>query len=105
MNNSRFITYPSTVDANSNYKIVVVDALEQELEQLTRFLQTSIDNFDVYLYSVKDHDLEWLSGVSTNAKFVLINVGSQVSLNTLGIRYQNNLLEYFEQLEKSPVDN
>lgn len=87
------------VEETSNHKIVVVDATEQELDQLKRFLQTSIENFDVYLYSGKTHDLEWLRNVSVNTELVLINELSQVNVTPTGIRYQNNLLEYFEQIE------
>ena len=99
MNTSRFITYPSTVDAGSNHKVVVIDAAEQELEQLKRFLQTSQENFDVYLYSGRDYDLEWLNYVSTDSELILINDLSQVKVTPTGVRYQGNLLEYFEQIE------
>jgi hypothetical protein len=104
MNNSRFITYPSTVEANSNYKVVVVDAVEQELEQLKRFLQTSTENFDVHLYLGTQYDLEWLNDASADAEFVLINNDSHVNVTPVGIRYQNNLIEYFEQFEQTTVD-
>ncbi len=106
MNTSRFITYPSTVDAGSNHKVVVIDAVEQELEQLKRFLQTSQENFDVYLYSGEDYDLEWLNYVSTDSELILINDTSQVKVTPTGVRYQDNLLEYFEQIElDNPVES
>jgi hypothetical protein len=63
--NSRFITYPSTVAACSSHRVVLVDATEHELIQLERFLQTSVENFDVYLYSSESYDLEWLNYIST----------------------------------------
>jgi len=88
-----------TVDAGSNHKVVVIDAVEQELEQLKRFLQTSQENFDVYLYSGEDYDLEWLNYVSTDSELILINDTSQVKVTPTGVRYQSNLLEYFEQIE------
>ena len=106
MNTSRFITYPSTVDAGSNHKVVVIDAAEQELEQLKRFLQTSQENFDVYLYSGEDYDLEWLNYVSADAKLILINDASQVQVTPSGVRYQGDLLGYFEQIElDNPVES
>ena len=103
MINSRFITYPSTVDSISNHRVVVIDALEQELEQLKRFLQTSQENFDVYLYSGTDYDLEWLNYVSHDAELILINDASQVQVTPVGIRYQDNLLSYFEQIELDKI--
>ena len=105
MNTSRFITYPSTVESNSNHRVVVIDAPEQELEQLKRFLQTSTENFDVYIYLGTQYDLEWLNVASADAEFVLINNGSHVNVTPVGIRYQNNLLEYFEKFERTTVDD
>ena len=99
MNTSRFVTYPSTVETNSNHRVVLIDATEQELTQLERFLQTSEENFDVYIYSGDSYDLEWLNYASSDAKLILINDASQVRVTPMGIRYQDNLLEYFERIE------
>ena len=99
MNNSRFITYPSTVETCSNHRVVLIDATEQELTQLERFLQTSKENFDVYIYPSDSYDLEWLNYVSTDAELILINDASQVRVTPNGVRYQGNLLVYFERIE------
>jgi hypothetical protein len=99
MNNSRFVTYPSTVKNNSNHRVVLIDATEQELTKLERFLQTSEENFDVYIYPSDSYDLEWLNYVSSDAELILINDASQVRVTPTGIRYQGNLLEYFERIE------
>jgi len=99
MKNSRFITYPSTVETNSNHRVILIDATEQELTQLERFLQTSKENFDVYIYPSDSYDLEWLNYASTGAELILINDASQVRVTPTGIRYQGNLLEYFERIE------
>jgi len=99
MNTSRFVTYPSTVETNSNHRVVLIDATEQQLTQLERFLQTSEENFDVYIYSGDSYDLEWLNYASSDAKLILINDASQVRVTPMGIRYQGNLLEYFERIE------
>jgi len=99
MNTSRFVTYPSTVETNSNHRVVLIDATEQQLTQLERFLQTSEENFDVYIYSGDSYDLEWLNYASSDAKLILINDASQVRVTPMGIRYQDNLLEYFERIE------
>ena len=99
MNTSRFVTYPSTVETNSNHRVVLIDATEQELTQLERFLQTSEANFDVYIYPSNSYDLEWLNHASTDAELILINDASQVRVTPTGIRYQDNLLEYFERIE------
>jgi len=99
MNTSRFVTYPSTVETNPNHRVVLIDATEQELTQLERFLQTSEENFDVYIYSGESYDLEWLNHVSSDAELILINDLSQVKVTPTGIRYQGNLLEHFERIE------
>lgn len=104
MNNSRFVTYPSTVESNTNHKVVVIDATEQELGQLERFLQTSRENFDVYLYKGDSYDLEWLNYASTDAELILINDSSQVKITPSGIRYHSDLIDYFEKIEQASID-
>jgi hypothetical protein len=99
MNTSRFITYPTTVETCSNHRVVLIDATEQELTQLERFLQTSEENFDVYIYPSDSYDLEWLNYASSDAELILINDASQVRVTPHGVRYQGNLLEYFERIE------
>ena len=99
MSTSRFVTYPSTVETNLNHRVVLIDATEQELTQLERFLQTSEENFDVYIYPSENYDLEWLNYASTDAELILINDASQVRVTPTGVRYQGNLLEYFERIE------
>ena len=104
MNNSRFITCPSTIEAGLNHRVVVIDATEQELGQLERFLQTSRENFDVYLYKGDSYDLEWLNYVSTDSELILINDSSQVKITPSSIRYQDDLIDYFEQIEQANID-
>ena len=99
MNNSRFITYPTIVEDGSNHRVVLIDATEQQLTQLERFLQTSEENFDVYIYPSESYDLEWLNYASSDAELILINDASQVRVTPHGVRYQGNLLEYFERIE------
>jgi hypothetical protein len=79
--------------------VVLIDATEQQLTQVERFLQTSEENFDVYIYPSDSYDLEWLNYASTDAELILINDASQVRVTPTGIRYQGNLLEYFERIE------
>ena len=104
MNNSRFITYPSTVEANTNHKVVLIDATVQELIELERFLQTSDKNFDVYLYEGPTGDLEWLNSVVDNDTLILINDVSKVKITPDSIRYQTGLLKHFEKIEQQTVD-
>jgi hypothetical protein len=99
MKNSRFVTYPSTVEINPNHRVVLIDATEQELTQLERFLQTSEENFDVYIYPSESYDLEWLNYASSDAELILINDASQVRVTPTGVRYQGNLLAHFEKIE------
>lgn len=105
MNNSRFITYPSTVEQNTNHKVILIDATKQELGTLERFLQTSKENFDVYLYEGNTDDLEWLNYTTDDVQLILINDSSQVTITPGGTRYNANLLNYFEDIEQQTVDN
>ena len=104
MNTSRFVTYPSTVEENLNHKVVLIDATEQELTQVERFLQTSEKNFDVYVYPGTSYDLEWLNHASTDAELILINNSSQVRVTPYGVRYQGSPIVHFEKIEQSVVD-
>jgi hypothetical protein len=79
--------------------VVLIDATEQELTQLERFLQTSKENFDVYIYPSDSYDLEWLNYASSDAELILINDASQVRVTPTGVRYQGNLLAHFEKIE------
>jgi hypothetical protein len=104
MNTSRFVTYPSTVETNLNHRVVLIDATEQELTQVERFLQTSEKNFDVYIYPSENYDLEWLNHASTDAELILINNASQVRVTPNGVRYQGSLIAHFEKIEQSVID-
>jgi hypothetical protein len=84
--------------------VVLIDATEQELTQLERFLQTSKENFDVYIYPSDSYDLEWLNYASADAELILINDASQVRVTPNGVRYRGNPLVYFEKIEQSVVD-
>ena len=102
--NSRFITYPSIVDKSENHTVILIDATEGEISKLKRFLQISIQDFDVYLYNGQTSDLEWLHHISINSDHTLINDASCVQV-TSAQRYQKNVLDYFEQIEQQMVDN
>jgi hypothetical protein len=79
--------------------VVLIDATEQQLTQVERFLQTSEENFDVYIYPSDSYDLEWLNYASSDAELILINDASQVRVTPTGVRYQGNLLAHFEKIE------
>ena len=96
--NTRYITYPSTVE-KQRHTVLIIDIKPADFIVLTEFLQACDRDFDVYLYDGTNHDLEWLNHASTDAELILINNHSQVKVTPTGIRYQNNLLEYFERIE------
>jgi len=93
--NSRFITYPSTVNKIRD-TVIVIDIKPADFIVLTEFLQTNDMDFDVYLYDGISHDLEWLNHVSKDCDAILIDQSSQVSItptdtNTrygVGLEYQ-----------------
>lgn len=102
--NSRFVTYPSTVEKGTNHKVILIDAVDHDIEAIGLFLAASVQNFDVYLYEGTNHDLEWLNYISADADHILINDSSQVRV-TDAERYQTRPLSYFERIEQKTVDN
>ena len=87
------------ITEDKNQTIVLVDATAAELTQVERFLQTSKQDFDVYLYQGDYGD------ICKGTRPVLINSSSKVSIIPSGIRYQDDLMDHFEQIEQSLVDN
>lgn len=108
MTNSRFITYPSTVEKESNTTIVLVDADMDDIASIGSFCQTSHKNYDIYLYKHDLDDLQWLSLVSNLADKVLLNEQSKVTilnlaqLSKFGSQQEiNTPLEYLQQIDNS----
>ena len=85
---TRYITYPSTVE-KERYTALIVDIKPADFIVLTEFLQNNDNDFDVYLYDGKSHDLEWLNHVSQNCDAILIDQSSQVMITPTdtNIRY------------------
>ena len=54
MTTSRFITHPDVITKDKNTSIVLVDPTQNELSKVERFLQTSKQDFDVYVYYYKN---------------------------------------------------
>lgn len=95
---SRFITYPDAVEKSNNYTVILIDATEEELIRLERFLEISTYNFDVYLYQGETGDLEWLNHIHSRADLILIKDSSHVNISSAE-RYTTEPLEFFEQIE------
>ena len=108
--NSRFITYPSTVEKSTNHTVVLIDAVEEDIERIGLFLKTSQQDFDVYLYRGDLYDLEWLNYIGNEADVYLIHDTSQVKVSHDSLRYGPGLdlpnpLSYFQKIEQLVVDN
>jgi hypothetical protein len=106
--NSRFITYPSTVEKSNNHTVVLIDADTDDVENLVLFCQNSIKNYDVYLYRHDLHDLEWLAHITDNCDMALINNSSGVTITNLDalIRYGGDTetvspLDYFSAFDSN----
>jgi hypothetical protein len=105
--NSRFITYPSTVEKQSNNTVVLIDATEYEVEQIGRFCQISDKDHDIYLYKQDVDDLTWLSDITTNADCILVSEDSKVIIESVSQIHQygknqrlNTPLAYFQEVDK-----
>ena len=86
--NSRFITYPSTVD-KVRETAIIIDIKPADFIVLTDWLKASDRDFDVYLYDGESHDLEWLNHVTKDCDHVLIDDTSQVKISpeSTNVRY------------------
>lgn len=112
MNNSRIITYPSTVESEGNHKVILIDPTDEDQVRIEFFLKVSEQNFDVYVYRGEYHDLEFLNFICSDADWVLINDLSQVKISNLTnqTRYGRDLelvhpVDYFIKIDRNIVDN
>lgn len=80
LTNSRFITYPSTVDDHADHTIVLIDSDISDIENIGLFCKVSNLNYDLYLYKHDINDLEWLSTIVDRSTAVLINENSSVTI-------------------------
>jgi hypothetical protein len=104
--NSRIITYPSTVEKQSNNTVVLVDATVDEVELVGLFCQASNKDHDIYLYKQDVDDLTWLHTITDGADCVLIAEDSVLTVDNAGqiIQYGskqklNTPLAYFQQID------
>ena len=111
--NSRYITYPSTVE-KERYTALIIDIKPADFIVLNEFLQASEHDFDVYLYDSESYDLEWLNHVSKDCDTVLIDDASQVKITPtdtnirygIGSEYQTPrgyFTKLVDDLDKTPV--
>jgi hypothetical protein len=108
--NSRFITYPSTVE-KTRHTVLIIDIKPADFIVLTEFLQNNDNDFDVYLYDGTSYDLEWLNHVSKECDDVLIDDASQVRISPestnvrygVGLEYQTPY-GYFTKLVDKKVE-
>lgn len=103
LTNSRIITYPSLVTKTNNHTVVLIDAPDQDIENIALFLGASANNYDVYLYQSEQSDLQWLSGITSNADQLVILKGSTVTVkNTDAVTFGQDqqyltALDYFQE--------
>lgn len=90
--NSRYITYPSVVDKVRSTALII-DLKPADFIVLNEFLQTTDQDFDIYLYDAVSQDLEWLNHVSNQSDVVLIDDTSPVTVvpTDTNIRYGQGL--------------
>jgi hypothetical protein len=104
--NSRIITHPSTVEKQTNFTVVLIDASVEEVENITLFCQVSRQNYDIYLYKQDLNNLQWLDAILQLADHILISQNSLVTVNNVnqiskfGLDQQlNTPLAYFQQVD------
>jgi hypothetical protein len=103
---SRFITFPSVEEKSDNHTVVVIDADNNDIENIGLFCKVSNKNYDIYLYKQDLVDLDWLTSIITNADCVLIAKDSNVEIvnasqiSKFGLDQQlNTPLAYFQQVD------
>lgn len=100
--NSRFITYPSTVEKSQNHTVVLIDPDIGDIERVGMFCKTSQKNYDIYLYRGETSDLEWLNYLSNIADQFLINDASYVKITgseKVERRKSSDILTYFQEFD------
>jgi hypothetical protein len=103
---SRFITAPDIVEKENNHTVVIVDASQQEIEDIALFCKVGKMFYDVYLFRSDEDDNKWLNSILTNADFVLNSVDSPLSqsINSTtfgqGGKYKVPL-NYFQEYENA----
>ena len=104
LTNSRFITHPSLVDKTLSHTVLIVDATEDEVENLGWFCKASNKNYDLYLYRHELADEKWLNDTLKRADSVLQKDTSSVIIqNTDSTKFSNSveLLTLFENFDKN----
>lgn len=104
--NSRFITYPDTVENEGNHTVLLIDASPEEVATIGYFCKVSNKNYDIYLYRGDTHHLEWLNNIDKLVDYTLINNSSQVTISNSDkvLRYGQTLslidpLTYFQKID------
>lgn len=92
------------VDKSSNHTVVIVDATEEDVEDIGLFCKLSNKNYDIYLYRGDLNDLEWLNYISDRADSMLIKDNSQVTTTAKHQKFgeiskQTTPLEYFQKYD------
>ena len=99
--NSRFITYPSVVEKETNHTILLIDAATDDIENIGLFCKSSIKDYDIYLYRADLQEAEWLATVANLADEILIADGSLVSIDFPTTIYITSPLGYFQEFDLS----
>ena len=72
---TNFITPPDFV-TNGNHTVVLIDATEQQIDQLAEFCRTAINSYNVYIYRNGMNDIDWLKSAMSQADTFIVNTES-----------------------------
>ena len=72
---TNFITPPDFV-TNGNHTVVLIDATEQQIDQLAEFCRTAINSYNVYIYRNGMNDIDWLKSAMSQADAFIVNTES-----------------------------
>ena len=76
---TNFITPPDFV-TNDNHTVVVIDATDQQLDQLAEFCRTANVSYNVYIYCNGMNETDWLNTALSEADaFVVNTVANELS--------------------------
>ena len=105
LTNSRFITWPSIVDRTTSHTVILVDAEQPEIDQISEFCSVCDKNYDIYLYTGDSGDLEYLNAISDRSDLFLINNLSKVTTTAKNVRYGAGLeytsaVDYFVKYDQ-----
>lgn len=104
LTNSRFITFPSIEEKSSNHTVIFVDTDKEYIEEINKFCQTSLKDYDVYLHNSLNDSIDWFEVCESKADMILVNkstIFGKYKKFGEGCTYTTPV-DYLKEIDKQP---